>query len=277
LSSGRFIVASLKGEKQMFGNQKIQPPKAKKRHSLAWHVIGLFTLAVEGMLGINAAFLVHQSVVIVADNMLMGTFLAPLALIITLIISLSVGFCFIAAGVWMFSGFMNSLDDARAYSKHFGAKRWPVMMVWSFALAVLALDFTTLAFRASYFAEKGAIALFVFFVILIFMPFILGLLMHVLENTPRDRRLAKAKYVAQAIEMDDVTNAVQEMDDDVRRMWLNGDTEEALQEHKRRIEARLQEQIDYEEAQRAEQEEKEMQKHLPPQKQAPFLKAVPDQ
>ncbi len=69
-------------------------------------------------------------------------------------------------------------------------------------------------FRAPYFAEKGALALFAFFVILIFLPPILGPSIHVLEHTPRDRRPARARQDAA----------------DLRSRWLNGDVS-ALQDY----------------------------------------------
>lgn len=238
------------------------PKKARKRHTAAYYVIGVFTFAIEAMLGLNAAFLIDQSVAIVAHNMLVGTFLDPFAPIITLCISLVVGVCFIAGGFWTYGGFMDSLDDAKAYQQHYGAMRWPVALVWSGAIAVVLLDLTTLLFRAAYFAERGAIALLAFFVILIFLPFVLGCLMHVLENTPRNRRLAKTRQFVEAIEIDDLDKAAREMDPDLRSRWLSGDAN-ALQEHYDRVERRRQDAYDSKQQQIEEQQRGNAEKNRP--------------
>lgn len=199
------------------------PKKARKRHGFAYYVVGLFTLAIEFMLGVNAAFLVDQSVVIVADNMLAGTFLTGFAPFIALLASLAVGLCFVMGGLWTFSGFIDSLDDAKAYCEAYGTSFWPVVMVWALFIGIIALDFTTLGFRAAYFAARGEQSLLAFFVILILLPPILGPLLHVLEHTPRDRRLAKLRQYAEAIETDDVEQAVREMNPALRTRLLNGD------------------------------------------------------
>src|SRR5579859_1105401 len=137
----------------------VERKQVKKKHGFAFYIIGLFTLAIEMMLGINAAFLVDQSIAVVAHNMLAGTFIEALAPAISLIISLIVGICFVFGGCWTFAGFMDSLDDARAYRDAYGTSNWPVVSFWTLEISIVALDFTTLLFRASYFAEKGAIPL----------------------------------------------------------------------------------------------------------------------
>lgn len=232
----------------MFGDGKLREKKAKKRHTPAYYVVGTFTFSIEFMLGVNAAFLVDQSISIVARNMLAGTFLEPLASVITLLVSLAVGFCFVFGGMWVFSGFMDSLDDARAYMAEYGTNRWPVVMIWILMLAVVALDFTTLLFRAAFFAERGAGALFVFFLILILMPPVLGAIIHVLEHTPRDRRLAKARQYGESLESDDAEQLVRVMDPDLRSRWLNGDAS-AVQAHYDRVAALRAENQAYEQQQ----------------------------
>jgi hypothetical protein len=258
-----------------------KPKKASKRHSLAFYVIGTFTFAIEFMLGVNAAFLVDQSVRIVTENMLTGTPIAPLAGAITLIASLAVGFCFVFGGMWVFGGFMDSLADAEAYEDENGTNAWPRVMVWLLFLAVIALDFTTLLFRAAYFAEKGASALFAFFVILLLMPPVLGPLIHVLENTPRGRRLNKARRQAEALEIDDVTRVVEAMDPDLRSRWLDGDAT-ALQEHYDRVDVQRQEAYEYEQQKIRERDEKKQKSRqgLPTGKALPHpktLTALPSQ
>jgi hypothetical protein len=239
-----------------------KPKKAKKQHGAAFYVIGVFTFAIEFMLGVNAAFLVDQSVTIVVSNMLAGTFLAPLASLITLIVSLAVGFSFVAGGMWTFTGFMDSLKDAQAYAEHNGMDgwfRWPVVAIWGLGLAVILLDLSTLMFRASYFAAKGGEALFWFFLILIPLPFLLGLIVYVLENTPRDRRLSKARQFAEQLEGDTVTGLVEEMDEDLRSRWLSGDTT-AVQEHYTRVEEMREDNRLYEESQMQSREERKREK-----------------
>jgi hypothetical protein len=236
----------------------VKPKKAKRQHGTAFYVIGVFTFAIESMLGINAAFLVDQSVAIVARNMLDGTPLALLSGLITLVISLAVGFSFVAGGMWTFSGFMESLDDARAYRDEYGTNQWPVIMVWALVVAVIVLDFTTLMFRAAFFAEKGALALLAFFIVLIFLPPILGALVHVLENTPRDRRLSKARQYAEQLEGDSATTLVEEMDEDLRSRWLSGDVT-AVQEHYNRVDAMREENRLYEESVMRAKQEKQAQ------------------
>lgn len=238
------------------------PKKARKRHTAAYYVIGVFTFAIEAMLGLNAAFLIDQSVSIVAHNMLAGTPVDSFAAVITLSISLVVGACFIAGGFWTYGGFMDSLDDAHAYASAYGARWWPVGLVWGGAVAVVALDLTTLFFRAAFFAERGAIALFVFFVILVFLPFLLGCLMHVLEHTPHDRRLAKTRQFVEAIEIDDLDKAAREMDPDLRSRWLSGDAN-ALQEHYDRVERRRQYAYDSKQQQIEEQQRGNAEKNRP--------------
>jgi len=223
----------------------VERKQNKKKHGFAFWVIGLFTLAIEMMLGINAAFLVDQSIIIVAHNMLTGTFLEGLAPVISLIVSLILGVCLIVGGCWTFAGFMDSLDDARAYRDAYGTSNWPVVSFWSLEIGIVALDFTTLFFRASYFAEKGAIPLFAFFVILIFMPPVLGPIIHVLENTPHDRRMAKVRRYAEALDGDDVEHAIKTMDPDLRSRLLQGDAS-ALPEHYARVDAIRAENEDYE-------------------------------
>jgi hypothetical protein len=261
--------------------QKLRPTtkqkKTKRQHGAAFYVIGVFTFAIESMLGINAAFLVDQSIAIVARNMLEGTFLAPLASFVTLIVSLAVGFSFVAGGMWTFSGFMESLDDARAYRDTYGTNHWPVIMVWALVVAVIILDFTTLMFRAAFFAEKGASALLAFFVVLIFLPPILGALVHVLENTPRDRRLSKARQYAEQLEGDSVAGLVETMDEDLRSRWLSGDVA-AVDEHYQRVDSIREDARLYEEAQmlareeqkRAKQEQKRAKQEQKAQSQRPL-------
>jgi hypothetical protein len=213
---------------------KNAPQKAKKKHGTGFWVVWIFTFAIEFMLGLNAAFLVDQSVSIVVRNMLAGTGVDGVAPIITLIAALAVGFCFVFGGMWTFADFMDSLEDARAYCKYYGTNKWPVVMVCLLFVAVILLDLSTLLFRSAYFAEKGALALLAFFVILIALPPILGPLIHVLEHTPRDRRLAKARQFAESIESDHIDMVVQEMDHDLRTRWLGGDAT-ALDEHYQRL------------------------------------------
>lgn len=240
----------------MFGQKAKQH---KKRHTLAYYVVALFTLAIELMLGINAAFLVFQSVSIVANNMLAGTSFMAVAPLIALFCSLAVGFCFVMGGMWTYAGFIDSLKDARAYIAAEIAPMlenspsytppmtvyWPIWLIWAGFVAIIGLDFATLAFRAAYFAQRGEIALLGFFVILILLPPILGPLIYVLEHTPRDRRLTKARHEVETLEVSDIERAVRTMDPDLRSRWLAND-KTALQAHYDRVDGQRQENAAYE-------------------------------
>ena len=209
----------------LFNNGKVkQKTQVKKHHGLAFWIVGLFTLAIEIMLGVNAAFLADQSLLIVCKNMLDGTPIAFLSQLIALVGSLFVGASLMMGGMWTFGGFIDSLDDARAYIKYYGTSSWPVWLLWLAFLAIIGIDITTLLFRQSYFASRGESALMGFFIILIFLPPVLGPLLHVLENTPRHRREAKARREVEAIEADDTVEAVRSMSPELRRRLLEGDT-----------------------------------------------------
>jgi hypothetical protein len=242
--------------------RKVERKKVKKKHGLAYYVVLLFTLAIELMLGINAAFLVSQSVSIVARNMLDGTAFAGLAPLIALFCSLAVGACFVMGGMWTYAGFIDSLEDAKAYVQEYGTWNWPVWLIWAAFLAIIALDFTTLAFRAVYFAQRGETALLGFFIVLILLPPILGPLIHVLEHTPRDRRLSKVRQFAEALETDDMETVVQTMDPDLRSRMLNGD-QSAIQEHYNRVDAMRAENAAYEQQKIQEREEKRKHSRAP--------------
>jgi hypothetical protein len=243
-------------------------------HGLSWYVIGIFSFAIEAMLGINSAFLVHENMHVVSQQLLTETFLSPFAATIALVISLAFGACLVAGGMWMFTGFLDSLDDARAYGDHYGASwQWPVLLVFFVAASIILLDLATLMFRAAFFAEKGAVWLLVFFAVLIPVPAILGVLMHVLEQTPRDRRLAKAHQYASSLEVADVTAAIQAMDADLRSRYLEGD-DDALKEHYQRVETMRQEGAAYEQARIEQRKQKQAQKYTPGNAKRPFPRAV---
>jgi hypothetical protein len=219
--------------------------KAKKRHGAAFWIVGLFTFAIESMLGLNAAFLVDQSLTIVVSNMLRDTPFSVLAPLITLFAGLVVGVCFVAGGVWTFAGFMDAIADAKAYAKAYKTNNWPVWMVRALFVAIILLDFTTLCFRATFFAERGAFFLFIFFLIIIALPPILGPLIYVLDNTPRDRKLTKARQYGEQLETEDIYSVIEQMDPDLRSRWLADDAT-ALQEHYDRVNQQRQDAYEYE-------------------------------
>jgi signal transduction histidine kinase len=227
----------------MFQSKIQERKKIKKQHGIFFWVAGAFTFAIEFMLGVNASFLADQSLLIVTHNMLADTPLDPLASVIALLVSLIVGFCLVGGGMWVFAGFINTLEDARSYQEAYGTSGWPVALLWLLLVFVMSLDFFTLLFRAAYFAEKGATALFAFFIVLIFIPPVIGPLIHVLENTPRDRRLTRSRNRAEVLEIDDIESAVDYMDPDLRSRWLAGD-QTALSEHYERIDDERQRQYD---------------------------------
>lgn len=261
----RTIVQGI-GKELMFQTGKlVERKKFKKRHGMAFWIAGIFTFAIEFMLGVNAAFLADQSLIIVTHNMLTGTPLDGLASVIALIAALAVGFCMVFGGMWVFGGFIDNIEDARAYRDEYGTSSWPVALLWLLLIAIMGLDFFTLLFRAAFFAEKGALPLFAFFVILIFLPPIIGPLIHVLEHTPRDRRLTRARNHAETLEVDDITQAVEMMDPDLRSRWLGGD-DTALNEHYERVDQERQaafERAEAEEDERAAKRTKRLNRPLP--------------
>ena len=226
--------------------------KARKNHGIAFYVVGLFTFAIEAMLGLNAAFLIDQSLSIVSDNMLRDTPLFPFSALIALLISLIVGLCFILGGMWTFAGFMRSLDVARAYiKKNCPGKVWPRRGFQGLLFSVIALDFSTLCFRATYFADKGAVALFIFSCILIMMPPILGVIIYVLENVPHDFQMSEVKVLAENRLTEISKSIVNEIDDDLLPYLLSKnddstpvveDVTYAHEEHYRRMASRQAEQ-----------------------------------
>lgn len=225
----------------MFFQGKVQDARrtakpAKKRHSRAYYIIGVFSFAIEAMLGLNAAFLADQSLVLVCDHMLGGTPFALLAPLIALTVSLAVGAAFIMAGMWTYNGFIQTLETARAYRRYYGSSSWPLLGVWSLLLCVLGLDLTTLGFRAAYFSAKGETALLGFFLILCFVPLVLGAILHVLEHAPVNHRLAQLRHYAQELQADEVESSIRSMDADLRDRLLSGDST-AMDEHRQRVAA----------------------------------------
>lgn len=227
----------------IFNNGKIatEPAKAKRlKHGPIYWIILLFVFAIEAMLGINAAFLVHESASIVVTNLLAGTPFAGLQVMVILVISLAFGVCLMCGGMWVFGWFKDSLEDARAYVEETGESQWNVQRLHLIKWAIYAIDLTTLLFRSSYFAQEGAIALMTFFVILIFLPGPLGSMLYVHEHTPRDRRMSRARQKAEIRVSQDAERAVDYMDPDLLARWVEGD-ETAYQEHLGRVESLRQE------------------------------------
>src|SRR5690348_11065909 len=208
----------------MFGKYR------ERRYPLAYWIIGLFTLAIEAMLGINAAFLVDQVSQVMAENMLRGTQWSSYAFLIALFVGLGFGFCLCVGGLWTFTGFIDNLEDAKAYIKDSGGSWLSVVALWTLAILIMLLDVFTLFFRLDYFKEHGSTPLFWFFVILIPMPMLLGYLMYVLSNVPQSRHEAKALARAVRLNTADLQHAVESMDPDLRNRFASGD-KSALEDH----------------------------------------------
>jgi hypothetical protein len=221
----------------LFNQGKIKSPAAhetKLKHGLVYKVIMLFVFGIEGMLGINAAFLVHESASIVVQQLLAGTPLAYMEVVIVLAISLVFGVCLILGGMWVFAGFKDSLEDAKAYVEETGESQWNVGRLHLIKWAVMVIDFATLMFRSQFFAERGSLWLMVFFVVLILLPGPLGNMLYVHEHTPRDRRMSRARMKAEIKVSQDAETAVDQMDPDLLARWVEGD-ETAYQEHQDRV------------------------------------------
>lgn len=222
----------------IFNNGKVKTGPAREtklKHGLVYKIIMLFVFGIEGMLGINAAFLVHESATIVVQNLLAGTPIAYMEVLITLTISLVFGICLILGGMWVFAGFKDSLEDAKAYVEATGESVWNVYRLHIIKWAVMLVDFATLMFRSQFFAERGSLWLMIFFVVLILLPGPLGNMLYVHEHTPRDRRMSRARQQAEIRVSQQAEDAVAEMDPDLLARWVEGDPE-AYQEHLNRVE-----------------------------------------
>ncbi len=248
----------------IFNNGKLSDSssKAKLRHGPVYWVIFAFVFGIEGMLGINAAFLVHESATIVVQNLLAGTAIAWAEVGITLVVSLIFGVCLVAGGMWVFTGFKDSLEDARAYVEATGESEWHINRLHMIKWAVIGIDFTTLMFRSQFFAERGSIWLMFFFVILILLPGPLGNMLYVHEHTPRDRRMNRARLKAEVLVSQQQEAAVESMDDDLLSRWVNGD-ETAYEEHLERVQEQRAEAYQVEQAAMAARERKQQEHRRP--------------
>jgi hypothetical protein len=222
----------------MFNNGKIftGPAKAKKHHNFAYYVMQWFCLIIEVLLGLNVAFLVNENLQIILHHMMQGVFLGIVATVVAGLLSLAVAACFTLGGMWTFAGFLDSYKDAEAYEQAEATwGPWPRGLMILLLLMMMALDFFTLQFRATYFAQQGEAALFNFFVVLIALPFVLGCIIHVIENTPRNRRQTKAFNYAQQVAVGDEERAVQYMTPQERDQYLSGYRDDALASYHSRI------------------------------------------
>lgn len=270
----------------MFNNGKIfsGPQKAKKHHSVGYYVFWWMCFIIEVLLGINVAFLVDVNLQVVAVHMmegvtLLGMSLEPVAITVAFVISLAVAACFMMGGMWTFSDFLDSYRDAEEYERAEGTSwPWPRLLMVAFLLVVMALDFFTLQFRATYFASTGETALFAFFCVLIVMPFLLGCLIHVIENTPRDRRLTKAYNYAQQVATGDEERAVQYMTAGERDMYLSGNRDDAMASYYARTGQLSAERTRVEEERQADRQQRLAERaETRERRRNPFLKAVPPQ
>ena len=212
--------------------------QAKKNHGAAYHMAMIFTVVIEFALGTNAAFLMYQNFKITVYTMLSNE---TWATILTIILAFAFGAGIFLGGMWTFAGFIDNLDDARAYRKEFKTGKWPEVLIWSGLVLVVILDFTTLTFRYAFFGEKGALSLFAFSCVLIILPPVLGPLIHVLEHTPHKRQMAKVRVQAEQRHTALLSRVADEIDDDLLGDLLSDDeatSQAAVDEHYRRVDAR---------------------------------------
>lgn len=238
---------------------RTESPKARKKHGTAYYAVMMFTSAIEFALGTNAGYLMYQNFTITLYGMLHNELGASA---LTTILAFVFGSAIFVGGMWTFAGFIDNLEDARAYREAYGTATWPVALIWTGLFLVMALDFTTLLFRLTFFNEKGALSLFAFFCVLIILPPVLGPLIHVLEHTPRERRLAKVRNYVEQLDTDEIERVAREMDADLRTRWLNGDAT-ARTEHYDRVQALRDEAYDQEQATIQERERKKAEKNRP--------------
>jgi hypothetical protein len=214
---------------------KINTDQANKRkHNIAYYVIGLFTLALEAMLGINAAFLANQSVGFVIRDLLESTGWASLAPVISVFVSAGFGASLMCAGLWTFSGYLTTWKKAKAYRKKYAKWDWPQLLCITVVVGIMGLDYATLGFRSTYFGKQGEGSLMLFFGIMIPLVWILGLFMHMVDHAPREARLAEVTQEAEAIDTDHLERAIRGMDPDLLHRYLSqnpAESEAAIQEY----------------------------------------------
>lgn len=201
-------------------------PRDRKKHTGAYYAAMVFTCVIEFALGTNAAFLMYQNFKVTVYSMISMELWAN---VVTIILAFAFGAGVFAGGMWTFAGFIDNLDDAKAYKNHYHSNGWPISLIWAGLLLVVVLDFTTLMFRVAYFNEKGALSLFAFFCVLIVLPPVLGPLIHVLENTPRNRREAKIRQYAERLDIDGQEKAIRDMSPALRAKALSNDPREVNQ------------------------------------------------
>lgn len=209
----------------MFGKTAPRQQMDKKKHGTAYYAAMIFTVVIEFALGTNAAFLMYQNFKVTIYALLQ---VEGWAVFTTVVLAFAFGVGIFLGGMWTFAGFIDNLDDAKAYSEYhgigdLGGTHWPEALLYLALVLVMALDLTTLLFRSAYFSEKGATALFLFFCVLIVLPPVLGPLIHVLENTPRNRREAKIRQRVERLDVDSMESALQTMDHDLRSRILSND------------------------------------------------------
>src|ERR1035438_4109710 len=133
--------------------------RQKKKHTTAYYAAMCFTCVIEFALGTNAAFLMYQNFKVTIYSMLSIELWAS---ILTIILAFAFGFGVFLGGLWTFAGFIDNIEDAKAYRKEYKSGHWPQGLIWAGLVLVVGLDFTTLLFRVAYFSEKGATSLFAF-------------------------------------------------------------------------------------------------------------------
>lgn len=237
----------------LFDKLRVEPPRAKK-HGNAYYAAMIFAMVIEFALGTNAAFLMYQNFKVTVYSMLSNEVWAS---ILTIILAFAFGAGVFAGGMWTFAGFIDNIEDAKAYREEYGTTYWPESLIWAGLFLVVGLDFTTLLFRVAFFNEKGATALFAFFCVLIVLPPVLGPLIHVLEHTPRDRGKVKARDYASRIDSQRIMTAVQNMDDDLRTRYLEDHDESAITEHYERVASERQSNYEFEQGRIAERQAKQ--------------------
>lgn len=249
----------------MFGTGKLrtEPSKAPKKHGTAYYAAWSFTCVIEFALGTNASFLMYQNFLITVYAMLKSEVWSSL---LTVILAMAFGAGIFMGGMWTFAGFIDNLEDAKAYRKEYRTSSWPQALIWSGLALVMALDLTTLFFRLAFFNEKGALALFAFSCVLIVLPPVLGPLIHVLEHTPHNRQLAKVRVKTEHRHTANLMRVADEIDDDLLNDLLSEDedtSQAALDEHYRRVEARRQEVTSQSQADQQEDNAAEERKNRP--------------
>jgi hypothetical protein len=175
----------------------------------------VFTVVIELLLGINAFNLVQISTQAAIPEY---SFIAPVVAVIA-------GLGLFSGGMFTFLGTGYAMKAARDYTKYHGAIAWREWLVGSLVFAIVALDVISLVFRMQYLHLSNPVPLFLFFLLLAFIPPVLGVIVDVFVNRPVKAKLSDTIYTLKRDTADELARYVKGMPLSLRLQFLqSGDT-----------------------------------------------------